>query len=85
MTKEKPKPPFFPIVCNVEAGKTYLWCGCRESKTEPFCDKANCSQAVAYKATLTETLYFCGCKETKDPPLCDGSHARLLWEYMKKT
>jgi CDGSH-type Zn-finger protein len=77
--------PFFPIGYDVEEGKTYYWCSCGKSKTQPFCDRDNCSQAVVYTATVTETLYFCACKETKDPPLCDGSHVRLLREYLKKT
>lgn len=83
MNKEGAALPFFPIGCDVEEGKTYYWCSCGKSETQPFCDKENCCEAVVFKATLTETLYFCACKETKNPPLCDGSHARLLREYLK--
>jgi CDGSH-type Zn-finger protein len=27
-----------PIAVDVEAGKTYWWCACGQSKTQPFCD-----------------------------------------------
>lgn len=85
MTEQDHKPPFFPIACDVEEGKIYTWCGCGESKNQPFCDKTGCGdKAVQFKAELTETLYFCACKQTRDPPLCDGSHANLLFEYLRK-
>ncbi|MDF1931301.1 CDGSH iron-sulfur domain-containing protein [Legionella pneumophila] len=32
----------FPIAVEVTEGKTYVWCGCGKSKTQPFCDKENC-------------------------------------------
>jgi len=84
MTEEKDVLPFFPIACDVEAGKVYYWCSCSQSKTPPFCDQDNCGKkAVAYKARLTETVYFCNCKLTRDPPFCDGSHAVMLREYLK--
>jgi len=84
ITDQEPDLPFFPIAYEVEEGKTYCWCSCGKSKTQPFCDRNPCSEGVLFKAELSETLYFCACKETKDPPLCDGSHARLLREYLKK-
>ena len=27
-----------PIAVDVVAGKTYWWCACGQSKTQPFCD-----------------------------------------------
>jgi len=27
-----------PIPVEVEAGKSYWWCACGRSKTQPFCD-----------------------------------------------
>ncbi|HHF7348538.1 TPA: CDGSH iron-sulfur domain-containing protein [Legionella feeleii] len=79
------KPPFLPIPCDVEQGKTYFWCGCGKSKKQPFCDRKDCGdKCVPYRAILTETIFFCGCKQTKEPPLCDGSHAQLALDYLKK-
>lgn len=85
MEQDDEQPSFFPFPVDVEAGKTYYWCGCGQSETQPLCDKITCGeQCVPYTAILTETVYFCGCKETKDPPLCDGSHARVMLEFLKK-
>ena len=85
MIKQDGDKYFFPIACYVEEGKTYYWCSCGKSKNQPFCDRKDCGdKAVEYKAELTETLYFCACKETKDPPLCDGSHANVLFEYLRE-
>jgi len=30
-----------PIPVAVEAGKTYYWCSCGKSATQPFCDGAH--------------------------------------------
>ena len=84
MSEQADRPPFFPIAVDVEAGKTYCWCSCGLSESQPFCDRDNCdNKAIPYFSRLSETLVFCACKETKDPPFCDGSHGRLLIEFMK--
>jgi CDGSH-type Zn-finger protein len=69
-----------PFPAEVEAGKTYYWCACGRSASQPFCDgshKDTGFSPLAHTATKTGTLYFCGCKATGKEPLCDGSHARL--------
>ena len=69
-----------PYAVEVEAGKTYYWCSCGRSKTQPFCDgshKDTSFSPVAYKAEKDGTVYFCGCKKTSTPPLCDGTHNKL--------
>ncbi len=68
-----------PFATPVEAGKTYSWCACGRSKSQPFCDGACAGTGIApvqYEAKETKTVYFCGCKQTKTPPMCDGSHSK---------
>ena len=68
-----------PFPVEVEAGKTYYWCACGRSKSQPFCDGSHQGTGISpvkYVAAKDEKVYFCGCKQTKTPPLCDGSHNR---------
>ncbi|HEB77559.1 MAG TPA: CDGSH iron-sulfur domain-containing protein [Methylothermaceae bacterium] len=69
-----------PFAVEVEAGKTYYWCSCGRSQSQPFCDgshKGTGFAPLAWTAEKSGTVYFCGCKHTKSPPLCDGSHKQL--------
>ncbi|MEZ5614085.1 MAG: CDGSH iron-sulfur domain-containing protein [Rhodocyclaceae bacterium] len=69
-----------PYPVEVEAGKSYWWCACGKSKTQPFCDdshKGSPFAPVEYKADKSEKVWFCGCKHSAGKPLCDGSHKRL--------
>jgi CDGSH-type Zn-finger protein len=69
-----------PYPVEVEAGKSYLWCACGLSASQPFCDgshKGSGFTPVKFDATESKTVYFCGCKHTAHPPFCDGSHAKL--------
>jgi CDGSH iron-sulfur domain-containing protein 3 len=65
----------FPI--EVEAGKSYLWCACGNSKRQPFCDgshKGSEFSPVKWTAEATSRKFFCGCKHTHGQPFCDGTH-----------
>jgi CDGSH-type Zn-finger protein len=69
-----------PYGVDVEAGKTYWWCACGRSKTQPFCDGSHAGTGITpvqYKATDSRKLWFCGCKATKTTPFCDGSHKNI--------
>ena len=69
-----------PYPVEVEAGKTYFWCACGRSATQPFCDGSHKGTGFApmrHTAEKDGTLFFCGCKATGAAPLCDGSHNRL--------
>lgn len=69
-----------PYAVDVEAGKTYYWCSCGKSKSQPFCDGSHKDTAftpMAVTAEKTETKYFCGCKMSANKPFCDGAHAKL--------
>ena len=69
-----------PYKTDVEKGKTYYWCACGLSKSQPFCDgshKTSGIEPVIFIAEKTETVYLCGCRKTAAPPFCDGSHNKL--------
>jgi CDGSH-type Zn-finger protein len=69
-----------PCPVEVEAGKSYYWCSCGKSASQPFCDgshKGSDFTPVKYEATESKTVYFCGCKHSKNGVLCDGSHKTL--------
>ena len=68
-----------PFAVEVEQGKTYFWCACGKSASQPFCDgshKGTGFHSVKFEATETKTVYLCGCKGTANKPFCDGSHKR---------
>ncbi len=69
-----------PYPVEAEAGKTYFWCACGESKNQPFCDgshKGTSFTPVKVTAEEGKKLFFCGCKASAKAPFCDGSHSRL--------
>ena len=66
-----------PYGVEVETGKSYFWCACGESNSQPFCDgshKGTDFTPVKYEAKESRKIYFCGCKSTASQPMCDGSH-----------
>lgn len=70
-----------PIPVDLEAGKTYAWCACGNSKNQPFCDGAHAGSEfspVVFKAEESKTAYMCACKGTSNPGFCDGSHKNLV-------
>jgi len=69
-----------PYVVELETGKTYWWCACGRSKTQPFCDgshKGTNIEPVKIEVDETKKVGLCGCKHTKNPPICDRSHSAL--------
>ena len=69
-----------PIAVELEAGKTYYWCTCGKSDTQPFCNGAHKGSEFApfaFTADASKTAYLCACKHTKGQPFCDGSHKSL--------
>lgn len=69
-----------PIKVQVEAGKTYYWCACGTSKTQPMCDGSHQGGAFtpsAWTAPADGEKWFCACKQTQKAPFCDGSHKKL--------
>lgn len=69
-----------PYAVELEAGKTYFWCACGQSKNQPFCDGSHKSTAftpVKFTAETSKTAYLCGCKQSANQPFCDGTHKAL--------
>ncbi|NQV21082.1 MAG: CDGSH iron-sulfur domain-containing protein [Rhodospirillales bacterium] len=69
-----------PYAIDVEAGKSYFWCSCGQSKKQPFCDGTHQTTdftPVKYDAAENATVYFCGCKHSATQPTCDGGHKNL--------
>jgi CDGSH iron-sulfur domain-containing protein 3 len=69
-----------PIAVDVEAGKTYWWCACGKSTTQPFCSGAHKGSPfapVAYVPERSGRVFFCVCKHSGHAPLCDGTHKTL--------
>lgn len=69
-----------PYAVDVEAGKTYYWCSCGRSASQPFCDGSHQGtgmEPVAYTAENSETAYFCGCKKNGGGVMCNGNHDKL--------
>ncbi|MGO9316755.1 MAG: CDGSH iron-sulfur domain-containing protein [Terracidiphilus sp.] len=69
-----------PYAVQVEAGKSYYWCACGLSASQPFCDgshKGTGFSPVKFETTESKTAHFCGCKHSANPVLCDGSHKKL--------
>lgn len=79
--KKKPQIAFrYPTDVFLEVGKTYYWCACGRSKTEPFCDGSHKGTEIlplSYQVSASKTVYLCQCKYTQNPPICDGSHNNL--------
>ena len=51
-----------PYPVDVEAGKTYYWCACGQSKKQPFCDgshKTTDIVPVAWTAEKAGKSFFC--------------------------
>ncbi len=66
-----------PAGVKVEAGKTYAWCRCGESKGQPFCDGSHKGTGFAplvFTAAESKEVWLCQCKHTKNAPWCDGTH-----------
>ena len=69
-----------PFLVTVEGGRTYFWCACGRSATQPFCDGSHLGTGHTprkFVASRTEEVLLCGCKHSGAAPFCDGAHTNL--------
>ena len=69
-----------PIPVKIEPEKSYWWCACGRSKSQPFCDgshKGTGFTPMEYKSASGEEAWFCACKRSSKKPMCDGTHKTL--------
>jgi len=69
-----------PTKVELEEGKSYAWCRCGRSKTQPFCDGSHVGTDLTplkFTAEKTESAALCRCKSSANAPFCDGTHASL--------
>lgn len=72
-----------PFGVVVEKGKTYWWCSCGLSKSQPFCDGSHQGtdfEPVQFTAEDKVMVAFCGCKQSKHKPFCDDAHIAIVEE-----
>jgi len=78
---------YCPYNVHLEPGKTYKWCSCGKSKTQPFCDgshKGTGIKPIIFTNYKTQVQFsICGCKYTRSPPFCDGSHSTMPFNPVK--
>ena len=70
-----------PFKMQLEANKTYGWCLCGKSHTQPFCDGTHKNiflkiklRPIRFKVEKSGDYWLCNCKQTKHRPFCDGTH-----------
>ena len=69
-----------PYEAEIKAGKSYAWCACGLSRSQPFCDGSHSGSGFmpgVWKAQKDETAFLCGCKRTGSQPFCDGTHGGI--------
>lgn len=65
-----------PYVVMVEAGKTYFWCSCGKSETQPWCDGSHAGtdfEPIKITAPISGEFHMCGCKQSDNKPYCYGT------------
>ena len=70
-----------PIPVDVQEGKTYFWCTCGLSATQPFCDGSHKDTDFAplvWTAPDSRRVFMCACKKTQNQPVCDGAHNKTV-------
>ena len=77
--EEVPVPPRVEPyeIAELIPNKTYFWCECDLSNTQPFCDGKHHDSVykpASFKVNETNNkdIKLCGCKQTSTKPYCDN-------------
>ncbi|CAD5117954.1 DgyrCDS6695 [Dimorphilus gyrociliatus] len=89
---EKPKGKIYdkkPFKIFLEAGKTYSYCTCGWSRSQPFCDgqhrridgtseikRTQKFRPIRFTVEKSKEYWLCNCKQSNNRPYCDGTHKR---------
>lgn len=66
-----------PVAVQLQEGKTYAYCTCGLSASQPFCDGSHQGTDFTpqlFKVDKSGETWLCQCKRTANAPFCDGSH-----------
>ncbi|KAL7737702.1 hypothetical protein ACLKA6_006099 [Drosophila palustris] len=70
-----------PFKIQLDKDKTYSWCLCGKSKSQPLCDGTHKNvflklkhRPVRFKVEKSGDYWLCNCKQTTHRPFCDGTH-----------
>lgn len=69
-----------PVEIELEKDKTYFFCTCGLSSTQPFCDgshKGTSFKSFAFTPDKDGKAWLCMCKHTAKQPFCDGTHNKV--------
>ncbi len=79
-------PQIGPYVVQVTEGRSYRWCSCGLSRSQPWCDDSHAGtgwEPIEFIAPLSAEFHLCGCKRSDNKPYCFGNcrgHERLAPE-----
>jgi CDGSH-type Zn-finger protein len=65
-----------PYEVRVEEGRTYRWCSCGLSATQPWCDESHAGtgfEPIEFVAPISGMFFMCGCKGSENAPFCFGT------------
>jgi len=69
-----------PCLVTLKGGRTYFWCRCGRSASQPFCDgshKGTGLEPKKFVAAEDQEVLLCACKRSAGAPFCDGTHTNL--------